>query len=199
VLRRSRRQTTRALHHQGDPTQPLLLRLLSGASHSREANCVSPSPLSTRASAAPRLCRTPPTTLRVLGHRPTVPRPSDTSPSRSVTYARRALVAAYSFAPHAASVGSLLVALRPPHPASRTIGHFQPLRSRHIALQFSNASAPLPNQLQFGTVSTAVRRRQASARPPPLLAFLPRSPSSPPSCRTTCRSSPCPSSRRPTT
>jgi hypothetical protein len=152
-----------------------------------------------RVFAAPRLRWNPPTALRVLRHHPTLPRPSDTSPSRPVAYARRALVAAYSFAPRAASVGSLLVALCPPHPASKTLGHFRLLRSCHVAPQFCNASAPLPNQPQFGTVSTTARRCQAVARLPPLLALLPLSPSTPPPCRTTRRSSPCPSSRRPTT
>jgi hypothetical protein len=91
----------------------------------------------------------------------------------------RALVAADSFAPLAAFVGLLLVAPRPLHPASGTLGHFRPLRSCHVAPQFCNASAPLPNQPQFGTVSTTARRRQAAARPPPLFALLPRSPSTP--------------------
>jgi hypothetical protein len=75
----------------------------------------------------------------------------------------RALVAADSFAPFAASAGSLFVALRPAYSASGTIGHCRPLRSRHVAPQFGNASAPLPNQPQFGNVSTAARRRQAAA------------------------------------
>jgi hypothetical protein len=105
--------------------------------------------------------------------------------------------AADLFAPLAAFVGSLLVALRPPHPASRTFGCFWPLRSRHVALQFGNTSAPLPNQPQFGTVSTAARPCKAAARPPPLLALLPRSPSTPPTW-TTRRSSPSVSSGRQT-
>jgi hypothetical protein len=66
---------------------------------------------------------------------------------------------------------------RPPHPFSGTLGHFWPTRSRHVAPQSGNASAPLPNQPQFGTVSTAARHCQAAARPPLLLAFLPCSPS----------------------
>jgi hypothetical protein len=182
VLRRSRRRTTLALHHQGDPRHPLPLQLLLGTSHSGEANCASH----------------PPTALRVLGHCPTVPRPSDTSPSRSLAYARRALVATDSLALHTASAGSLPVALHPPHPASGTIGHFRPLRSRHVTLQFDNAPAPLPNQLQFGTISTAARHRQAAAIPPPLPAFPSRLPSIPPPCWTTSGSSLCPSLRRPT-
>jgi hypothetical protein len=69
------------------------------------------------------------------------------------------------FAPLAALAGSLLVALRAPHPASRTLGHFRPLRSHLAVPQFGNAPAPLPNQPQFSTVSTAVRCCQAADRP----------------------------------
>jgi hypothetical protein len=109
-------------------------------------------------------------------------------------------LAANPFAPFAASVGSLLIALlRPPHPASGIIGHFRPLRSRHVVPQSGNASTPLPNQPQFGTTFIAARGCQASARLLPLLAFLLALPSLPSPCRTTCQSSPCSSSRRQTT
>jgi hypothetical protein len=100
-------------------------------------------------------------------------RASDTIPSCSSAYARRAPVAANLFAPLATSVGLLLVTLRPPHPASGTIGHFRPLRSCHVAPQSGNALAPLPNQPQFGTVSTAAKRRQASDKPPLLTPLDP--------------------------
>jgi hypothetical protein len=133
-----------------------------------------------------------------------MPRPSDTSPSRSLAYTRRALAAADLFAPVAAYVGSLLVALRPAHPASGMLGHFRPLRSRHVDPQLPRHPAV---RQRIGTTaeSTAVRHHlhrseaSSSSSQTPLLALLPRSPSSPSSCRRTRRSSPCPSSRRPTT
>jgi hypothetical protein len=71
-----------------------------------------------------------------------------------------------SFAPLAAPVGLLRVAQRPPHSASRTISHFRPLCSRHVAPQSSNASAPLPNQNPCTSPS-----RRSSASPPASIAF----------------------------
>jgi hypothetical protein len=101
-------------------------------------------------------------------------------------------LAANPFAPFAASVGSLLIALlRPPHPASGIIGHFWPLHSRHVVPQSGNASTHLPNQPQLGTTFIAASGCQASARPLPLLAFLLPLPSLPSPCRTTRQSSPC--------
>jgi hypothetical protein len=112
----------------------------------------------------------PSVAARVLGHCLTVLHPSDTSPSRSSAYAGHALVAAYSFAPHTTSVGSLLVVLHPSHSTSGTLERFWPLRSRHIALQSGNTLA-VWHRLHRSKVLSGIGQTTPAPRLSPLLTL----------------------------
>jgi hypothetical protein len=109
---------------------------------SRSYRCPEPGKLAKR-FAGHHLCPTR-TLLALVGPLPTLCACSDTVRPCHVLQTLVQVVpwptlnaqpAANLFAPLAASVGSLLVALRPAHPASGTLGHFWLLCSRHVAPQ----------------------------------------------------------------